>query len=96
MHDILNKLSTDQLKRLGFVIDDVLRQRGEKEIAPSATPSKKASDFRYGQDVKFRDRDGKIRTAKVIKVNSKTVGVVEIATGHQWRVSPIYLELLIT
>ena len=78
----LNDYSVEELMSLNKMIVDHLNVRQQKES------QLKMMKFDIGDKVSFETQQGQIISAKIIRLNQKTVTVVEEYTDKQWRVSP--------
>jgi hypothetical protein len=79
----LNAFSTDTLQKMQKGIADLLESRLD-------------TDIRHGRIVTFEHPAGVIHTARIERINQKTVGCVEISptAGRKWRVGRTGLKVV--
>jgi hypothetical protein len=82
---VLDLLTEEELVHLNHVIVERLR------LMQQIHHHDKIIQFRIGQPVRFTDSAGRTVRGVVARHNRKSVTVVT-ADGHQWRVSPQFLE----
>jgi len=83
---VLDLLTEEELVHLNHVIVERIR------LMQQIRHHEKIIQFRIGQPVRFSDPTGRTVRGTVARHNRKSVTVIT-ADGHQWRVSPQFLEI---
>jgi hypothetical protein len=81
----IKELSEEELRYLNRLIVERLK------LIDQAKSTRAMGRFNIGESVEFPDREGRIKSGRIVRLNKKTVTIIT-DDGEQWNVSPGLLK----